>query len=143
MDVTQKEEYGRKLRKDSGKTAGQAWLKNNPYEVKMSKKDNKGKRYLTLTRTGSNISSASCSLEHFSYAYKNAPESSIKPSYHYITLAIIYKSNILFKLKYKTDLMSSCVFFKLWFVTGKMKGTIISIFQIHWSIIYSKTVYQN
>ena len=90
-DVTQNEEYGRKLKKDAGKTAGEAWLKNNPYEVKMSNKDNKGKRYLTLTRIGSNISSASCSLEHFSYAYKNAPESSIKPSHHYITLAIIYK----------------------------------------------------
>jgi len=66
--VTQKEEYGRKLRKVSGKTVGETWLKNNPYEVKMSKKDNKGKRYFTLTRIGSNISSASRSLVHFSYA---------------------------------------------------------------------------
>lgn len=85
------EEYGRKLRRSSGKTYGEARLKNNPYEVKMSKEDNKEKRYLTLTRIGSNMSSASCLLEHFLYAYKNAPESSIKPSYHYISQAIIHK----------------------------------------------------
>jgi hypothetical protein len=66
-------------------------VEKNPYEMKMSKKDNEGKRYLTLTRIGSNMSSASCLLEHFLYAYKNAPESSIKPSYHYITQAIIHK----------------------------------------------------
>jgi len=97
--VTQEEEYGRKLRKVSGKTAGEAWLKNNPYEVKMSKKDNKDKTYFTLTRIGSNISSASCSLVHFSYAYKNAPGSSIKPSYHYITLAVIHKKQHSFQVK--------------------------------------------
>lgn len=74
-------------------------MKNNPYEVKMSKKDNEGKRYLTLTRIGSNISSASCSLEHFSYAYKNASGSSIKPSYHYITLAVIHKKQPNFSVK--------------------------------------------
>jgi hypothetical protein len=74
-------------------------LKNNPYEVKMSKKDNEGKRYLTLTRIGSNVSSASCSLKHFSYAYKNAPGSSIKLSYHYITLAIIHKKQHSFEVK--------------------------------------------
>lgn len=74
-------------------------MKNNPNEVKMSKKDNEGKRYLTLTRIDSNISSASCSLEHFSYAYKNASGSSIKPSYHYITLAVIHKKQPSFSVK--------------------------------------------
>jgi hypothetical protein len=65
-----------KRKKETEKGLEDSWrgLKHNPYEVKLSKKDNEGKRYLTLTRIGSNISSASCSLEHFSYAYKNAPE---------------------------------------------------------------------